>query len=158
NRTPFNATAVATGIGGATVTGTTTFTYYVGSGTSGLQLPSAPVGPVVVPGDPTNTLVSTFTVVATFTSSNANYGNAFSAPVTFTINRATPTVVASDAGGSFTGFLYPASAQVTGVGGTAVNDGFTAMTYYAGSSVSGSPLLLTPSAAGTYTVVATYTG
>jgi hypothetical protein len=86
---PFAATATATATGahGVTVSGSFAYTYYAGPKASG-TVSSTP---------PTN--VGTYTVVATFTSSNAGYKNATSAPLTFTISPATPTVVASDLGG-----------------------------------------------------------
>ena len=52
------------------VTGTAVFTYYVGNIVNGTGSSIAP------------TNAGTYTVVAAFTSSNANYGIATSAPVT----------------------------------------------------------------------------
>ena len=48
----------------------------------------------------------------------------------------TPSVVASDAGGTYSGNKYPATAAVTGVAGLTVS-GTTTFTYYSGISVSG---------------------
>src|SRR5439155_62755 len=56
-----------------------------------------------------------YTVVAHYTSNNANYTNADSAAVAFTIGKATPTVMATDAGGTYNANPFPASATVTGV-------------------------------------------
>ena len=103
---------------------------------------------------PTNT--GTYTVVATFASSNTNYTNATSSPVTFTIAKATLTVVATDAGGIFKGSAFPATAQVTGIGGAAVT-GSTAFTYYVGNAVNGAGSSTAPTTPGTYTVVAAFT-
>ena len=80
---------------------------------------------------------------------------------TLTVNRATPTVKVTDAGGTFTGNSFTGSATITGVGGTATAslEGVApALTYYAGSSASGSPLGGAPSQGGTYTVVASFAG
>jgi len=89
---PFMATATAAGVGGggtlacATLdSGTLTFSYYVGCSPSGSPLGSAP------------TNAGTYTVVAHYTSDNANYNSADSAPLSFTIAQAClPVIVASD--------------------------------------------------------------
>ena len=78
---------------------------------------------------------------------------------TLTVSRATPVVKVTDAGGTFTGNSFPGSATITGVGGTvtASLEGVApALTYYAGSSASGSPLGGAPSQGGIYTVVASF--
>ncbi|WP_010587214.1 MBG domain-containing protein, partial [Schlesneria paludicola] len=122
NGNPFPATVKATGIGGAVVSGSTTLAYYVGTSVSGTGTTTAP------------TNAGTYTVVVTFTSSNANYGNASSAPVTFTITKALPTVVVTNAGGTFNGNPFPATVKATGIGGAAVS-GSTTLAYYVGTSV-----------------------
>ncbi|MBL8851368.1 MAG: DUF1559 domain-containing protein [Planctomycetaceae bacterium] len=76
NGAPYPATASTTGIGGVTVSGTTTILYYVGA---------VPAGPGTTT-PPTN--VGTYTAVATFASSDPNYGTAVSSPVTFAITPA----------------------------------------------------------------------
>ena len=141
---PFPATATATGVGGASVSGSFAFTYYVGSTVNGNGSATAP------------TNAGTYTVVAAFASSDPNYANARSAPVTFAVGQATPVVMASDAGGTYNGNSFPASASAIGVGGTSVSGNF-ALTYYVGSTVSGSGLSTAPTNAGTYTVVAAFT-
>ncbi len=70
---PQAATASVKGTGGVTVSGTTTLTYYTGSTASGTGTTTAP------------TNVGTYTVVASFVSSDPNYTNASSVPVTFKI-------------------------------------------------------------------------
>src|SRR4029077_5332510 len=105
---PFPATATATGVGGASVSGSFAFTYYVGSTVNGNGSATAP------------TSAGTYTVVAAFASADPNYTNAQSAPVTFTVGQATPSVVASDAGSTYNGNPIPASATATGVGGASV--------------------------------------
>src|SRR5262249_50736353 len=103
----------------------------------------------------------TYTVVAHFAGST-DYVSADSTPVTFTITQATPAVAASVVGGTFTGNPFPASGTVTGVSGTPgppLGTGGLTFTYYVGSGVSGTNLgASAPSAAGTYTVVAHFTG
>lgn len=72
-----------------------------------------------------------------------------------------PTVTVSDAGGTFTGKAFPAATTVAGVGGTASSsiEGATpTLTYYAGTSATGTPLSGPPSQGGTYTVVASFPG
>ena len=106
------ATATATGVTGAAVSGSYTFRYYTGSSVSGSGTAKAPVN------------VGTYTVVAAFTSSNPNYSSADSSPLNFLISQATPSVVASDSGGTYSGSALPATATATGVGGAAVSGGF----------------------------------
>jgi hypothetical protein len=145
NGNPFSANATAVGIGGTTpVSGSFSYTYYVGSGTSGTSL-----------GSTAPTSAGTYTVVVTFTSTDGNYTGG-SAQTTFTITPAAPTLTVSDAGGTFNGSAFAAAAQVNG---SASLEGVSpTLTYYAGSQASGTPLSGAPSAAGTYTVVATFAG
>jgi uncharacterized repeat protein (TIGR03803 family) len=79
---PFQASATATGLGGASVSGTFAFTYYVGSGVSGAGSSVAPMNP------------GTYTVVAAFTSTDSNYADAESDPLVFTIEPAGPAIMA----------------------------------------------------------------
>ncbi len=146
NGNPFSASATATGVGGATVSGSLTFAYYVGSTASGTASTTAP------------TNAGTYTVVAAFTSTNSNYvtGPTDSGPVTFTIGQATPTVVATDASGTYNGNPFPATATATGIGGAAVSGTF-AFTYYVGTTASGTGTPTAPANVGTYTVVAAFT-
>ena len=72
-----------------------------------------------------------------------------------TITAVTPTVLATDPGGTYRGSAYPATARVAGFDGVALAslEGFApTFTYYAGTSTSGSALPSAPSSAGTYTV------
>jgi hypothetical protein len=108
-----------------------TLTYYVGSTVNGSGSAAAP------------TSAGTYTVVATFPGS-ADYAVASSSPLTFTIKKATPTLALSDAGGTYNGSAFAATALVCGVVGgvdavpaptlEGVSPSFT---YYAGSSASG---------------------
>ena len=148
----FAATATVTGGSGipaASLEGVTpTLTYYAGSTPTGTPLTGAPIA------------IGTYTVVATFAGSS-DYTSATSNPVTFTINAATPVVTVSDAGGAFTGSPFAATATMTGVSGVpaASLEGVTpTLTYYAGSTATGTPLTGAPGAIGTYTVVASFAG
>jgi autotransporter-associated beta strand protein len=145
--------ASATVDGGGSLEGVSpTFTYYVGIGTGGASLGStAPSG------------AGTYTVVASFAGS-ADYAAAQSPPLTFTIGTATPTVVATDAGGTYNSNSFPASAYIAGVGNQSAVAGSLegvspAFTYYVGAGTGGASLGSTaPSGAGTYTVVASFAG
>jgi N-acetylneuraminic acid mutarotase len=139
----FPAGAAATGLGGAAVTGSFGFTYYTGRSAGGAGTSTAP------------TDAGTYTVVASFTSGDPNYGDGQSGPVTFVIARAMPAVTVTDAGGGYNGQPFPASATATGVGGAAVSGSF-GYTYFAGSSPGGAGSATPPTAAGTYTVVASF--
>ncbi len=119
-----------------------TLTYYAGTDTSNPPLP----------GPPTNAGV--YLVAAAFAGS-LDYLST-QGLTAFQISAATPTIVASDTGGNFTGNPYPATATATGVGGGTVTGTFT-FTYYVGSTVSGGGSTTAPSAPGTYTVVAAFT-
>src|SRR5262249_8465952 len=99
NGKPFPASATAVDVDGKTaVSGRFSYAYYVGTGTSGTSL-----------GATAPTTAGTYTVVATFTSSDSNYtgGNA---QTTFIINPATPTVSVADAGGTYNSSPFPATA------------------------------------------------
>jgi PhoPQ-activated pathogenicity-related protein len=144
NRTPFPASATATGVAGEPVNGNFIFRYYAGSTAAGASSLTAPVA------------AGMYTVVATFVSTDPNYSNRSSAPVTFTIAQATPTVVAMDAGGTYDGQPFPATAKATGVLGLPIAGQFT-FTYYAGNTASGNGSSMAPSAPGAYTVVALFT-
>ena len=74
---------------------------------------------------------------------SADYLAAASTPATFAITTATPAVNVTDAGGTYNGSPFPATAPVTGVSGTASSslEGVTpTLTYYAGSTATGTPL------------------
>src|SRR5262249_21625900 len=144
NGNAYPASATATGVGGAAVSGSFAIAYYVGSTASGTASATAP------------TTAGRSPVLASFTSADANYADAQSAAVTFTIGKATPSVTASDAGGTYNGTAFPASATATGVGGAAVSGSF-GFSYYVGSTATGTASATAPTNAGTYTVVASFT-
>ncbi len=73
-----------------------------------------------------------------------------------TVPLFTPTVAATDGGGTFNTEPFPATATATGLSGFPV-DGNFAFTYYAGTTASGTGTSTPPTAAGTYTVVASFT-
>jgi hypothetical protein len=80
---------------------------------------------------------------------------------TLTINKAAPTVYVTDAGGTYNGQAFAATATVTGVGGIAAGslEGVTpTLTYYAVNGNTQTALAGAPSQAGTYTVVASFAG
>jgi Ca2+-binding RTX toxin-like protein len=159
NRLPYPATATVAGVvagvdntPAASLEGVAlTLAYYAGSTAGGTALTSPPV------------VAGTYTVVASFAGS-ADYAAA-SARITYVIGLAAPTISVSDAGGIYNGQPYPATATVAGVvpgvdttpaaslEGVGLN-----LSYYAGSSASGSPLAGAPSGAGTYTVMASFAG
>ncbi len=153
NGNAFPATATALGVDGQTlVSGSFSYAYYVGSSASGTSSATAPVN------------AGTYTVVATFSSSDNNYtgGNA---QLTFTIHAALPTVNVTDAGGIYNGQPFPATATVAGVVAgvdstpAASLEGVTpTLSYYAGSSATGTAFAAAPAQAGTYTVVASFAG
>jgi hypothetical protein len=131
---PHAATATATGIGGAIVAGSFTFTY-------------TPPGDATIPVN-----AGTYVVSAAFTSSDTNYANA-TGNGEMTIEPATPTVsIAFEASPiPYDGNPHPATVTVTGVDGVALTDpadGTIATSY----NPSG-----TPTNAGAYTASATFT-
>jgi hypothetical protein len=146
NGQPFTASATAVGVDGKTpVAGSFSFAYYAGTSATGTPLSNVPVN------------AGTYTVVATFTSSDPDYSSGGTAQATFTISPAEPTLSVTDAGGTYSGNPFPASATALGVDGKTPVNGSFAFAYYAGTSASGTPLSGPPANAGIYTVVATFT-
>jgi hypothetical protein len=142
NTQPFPASATATDANNAAVTGVFAFSYYAGSTASGTGSPDAP------------TNAGTYTVVASFTSSDPNYTNAQSGPVTFTISQASPLITVSDAGGFYSGQPFPASATAQKpTCGCPVSGTFAFSYADSQGNVSSNP----PANAGAYTVVALFT-
>ncbi len=119
-----------------------TLTYYVGSTVSGKGSTAAP------------SKIGTYTAVASFAGSK-DY-TAATAQTTFTITQATPTIRVTDAGGKYTGCAFPAKATVNGQ--SCLEGVPLTLTYYVGSTVSGSGSTAAPSKVGTYTVVASFAG
>jgi hypothetical protein len=75
------------------------------------------------------------------------------------IGKANPTVTITWSNATYDGNTHPATASVSGVGSPPENLGSAnSLTYYSGSSASGTPLSGAPTGAGTYTVKADFTG
>jgi Bacterial Ig-like domain (group 3) len=152
NGSLFSASYTLNGIVNGSLEGVTpTLTYYSGATATGTALPGAP------------SAAGTYTVVASFPGST-DYASA-SAQMTFSIAQATPTVGVSDAGGTYNGAAFPATATVAGVVAGVDNSPAPSLegvapglTYYAGPTASGTPLAGAPTLAGTYTVVASFAG
>ncbi len=124
--------------------------YYVGSSATGTPLTAPPID------------AGTYTVVADFAGST-DYLAGNSAPTTFTIARATPTLSLSATGGEFDGSPFAASVAVAsgGVNAPAASlEGVVpTLAYYVGSGSSRTSLGSTPPTdAGAYTVVAGFIG
>src|SRR5262249_13745892 len=68
----------------------------------------------------------------------------------------TPGLLLTDAGAPCTGQPFPATATVTGINGVSPGKGI--LTYYSGTTASGTPLPGAPTGLGTYTVVASFAG
>jgi hypothetical protein len=130
--------------GPAPVAGTWSYTYYAGSAASGTPL----AGPPAAAG--------TYTVVATFTSSDPDYSSGC-VSATFTIAPATPTLSVAAAGGIFNGLPTAVNGAAVGLDGVTPVAGSWSYAYYAGSTATGTPLAGAPTAVGTYTVVGSFT-
>jgi hypothetical protein len=156
NGKTFPATATVTGVSGTPASSlegvTPTLTYYSGSTASGTPLSGAP------------SAVGTYTVVANFAGST-DY-TAAAASTTFVISssgstKTTPTIVVTDAGGTYNGKTFPATATIAGSNGTPgtkLEGVALKLAYYAGSTATGTALSGAPKAAGMYTVVASFAG
>jgi RHS repeat-associated protein len=140
-----------------------TLAYYGGTFTTLAALDAA--NPSALPGAPS--AAGSYTAVASFPGS-PDYTSA-RALATFTILQAAPTESVSDAGGTYTGAAFPATATVAGVSGVAGSslEGFAlALNYYGGTfttlaaldAAGPTALAAAPSAAGPYTVVASFPG
>ena len=77
-------------------------------------------------------------------------------PLTISVNRATPTVTVGDSGGTYTGAPYSATATVNE--SSSLENVSPTVTFYSGSTPTGTPLSGAPANAGTYTVVASFVG
>jgi hypothetical protein len=98
--TPFTATGGVTGAGSLS---TTAGSYlYTGTGSTTYSSSTAPTSP------------GTYSVTATY-GGDANHTGSASDPAPFTIGQATPTIAVTDAGGTFSGSAYPATATIAGV-------------------------------------------
>jgi uncharacterized repeat protein (TIGR03803 family) len=142
-------------------------------GANGAYGPYPLAGPFVQFGPSGNLLEDSFgnLLGTTFLGGAGNAGTIFELPTaraTFAISGATPKLTVSDPGGTYNGFPFPAIATVAGVVTSGPNqdnspagslEGVTpTLTYYAGSTATGTPLAGAPVHAGTYTVVASFAG
>ena len=157
---PATATIAGVGVGVDTVPAADLegvgpmFTYYAGADTGGTNL-----------GSTAPTVAGTYCVVASFPGS-ADYAPAQSPAVTFVVAEATPTVNAADAGGTYNGSAFPATATLAGVvvgvdtvPAASLEGVAPTFTYYAGTDDDGTNLGNTvPTTAGTYSVVASFAG
>jgi hypothetical protein len=114
----------------------------------------------VLQGTPPSTTGSPLSF--TVTASDMTTGQIGSRVFVLTVNPATPTVMVSDGAGTFNATPFVATATVSGVNGvpgTSLEGVTPTLTYYVGSNTSGTSLgSAAPSAAGTYTVVASFAG
>ncbi len=98
----------------------------------------------------------------TIDPSNSDVNNSDGAALTLSISngsvavKATPSVTVTDAGGTYTGNPFPATALVNGQ--ASLEGASPTLAYYVGSTATGTPSSTPPSAVGTYTVVATFPG
>ena len=145
------ATATLSGASGASApTSPVTLSFYNGSSTTGTALTSLPVN------------AGTYTVMASY-GGDGNYTAIASPAVTFTINRAAaqvqlalpPSTITCDGSNDVTAWV---KATLAGPLNAPAPSGSLTYTYYSGTTATGTPLTSTPSAAGTYTVVASYGG
>ena len=101
------------------------------------------------------------TLSVTFTPTNTTDYTTATANVSIVVAKATPSLTVSDPGGTQNGSAFAATALLSGLSGLPSSSlegvGIT-LTYYAGDTPSGTPLATAPSAAGTYTVVASFAG
>ncbi len=126
---------------------TPTLSYYSGTNASGTALSGAP------------TTAGTYTVLASFAGST-DYTSG-TASTTFTVSRATPSVTATDNGGTYNGATFTASDTVAGVNEVAAIslEGVTlSLIYYSGTHATGTALSGAPTTAGTFTVLASFAG
>jgi hypothetical protein len=124
-----------------------TVLYYAGGTASGSGSPTPPIQ------------AGTYTAVASFAGS-ADY-MAGSASTTFVIDLAAPTITITDAGGTFNGHPFPATAAIAGVNGipgTSLENVPLTISYYSGNPPTGTGSPTPPSAVGTYTAVASFAG
>jgi hypothetical protein len=103
-------------------------------------------------------------LTATFMPEDTTDYTTVPATATIAVERAVPTLTLSDPGGKYNGEPFPASVTLTASGGgnapaSTLGGVGPALAYYVGAGTSGVSLGgAAPSAAGTFTVVATYPG
>ncbi len=145
NGSAYTASATVAGVGSQSTAASSletvspSLTYYSGTSASGSPLSGA------------LTARGTYSVVASFAGS-ADYKTAESAATTFSITKGTPTLIVTPATGAYNGSAFVATDSVAG--GASLEGVAPTLTYYKGvTALSGAP-----SAAGTYSVVASFAG
>src|SRR5262249_7894569 len=136
-------TAYAVTYDGQPHTATGTATGALGESLAGLNLSAT-----------SHTSAGSYTDSWTFTDQTGDYNNA-SGTVSDSIAKATPTVQVTAAGGTYNGSPFAATATVAGLNGVpgpSLEGVAPTLTYYAGSTASGTPLAGAPVLPGTYTV------
>ena len=117
-------------------------TYYTGTSATGTALSGAP------------TTVGTYTVLASFAGST-DYTTG-STSTSFTIGQTAATVSVTDNSGTYNGSAFVATDTANG---SASLEGVTpGLTYYSGTSATGTALSGAPTTVGTYTVLASFAG
>ncbi len=151
NGAAFSATDTVAGVShafGASLEGTIpSLTYYSGTSATGTALSGAP------------TTVGTYTVLSSFAGSTDYKSCATS--TTFTINQTTPSVSVTDHGGTYSGAAFAAGDTVSGVSqiaGASLESVTPTLSYYSGTSATGTALSGAPTTVGTYTVLASFAG
>ena len=153
NGSAFAATATAIGTAGLPVPGTFSYDYYNGVNPIGTPFTTPPTHP------------GTYTVVASFTSSDPDYTNGQSAAIFFTIEKPESVITITDTGGPYNANPYPATATIAGVvsgvddtPGSSLESVPLTIVYYAGPNAEGTPLPGPPTQAGQYTAQAVFAG
>ncbi len=159
NGSAYTATDSVAGVGSQSTASpslesvTPSLTYYSGASVTGSGSSAAP------------STAGTYTVLASFAGST-DYTTG-TASTTFTISNSggqtAPTLTVTDNSGIFTGAAFTATDTIAGVGSqstpAASLEGVTpTLTYYSGTSATGTALSGAPRLAGTYTVLASFAG
>ena len=105
-------------------------------------------------------------ITATYSGDSSDFaGSATTDGVSVTVSQALPTLSVVDAGGTYNGSAFPATASVAGVisgvdttAEPSLEGVSPTLTYYVGNTVSGDGSATAPNRRGTYTVVASFAG
>ena len=145
NGSAFPVSAEATGDGGLDDTNSGDFTFDYRITDTNIDLAAAPV------------FVGNYTVAATY-NGDATHSGSTSIPAAFSITKASSSTTASDAGGIYTGFAFPANAEATGpVGLDNTSSAFFTFDY-TNTDTSADLGAVAPVHVGNYSVTATYNG
>ncbi|GLC23682.1 MBG domain-containing protein [Roseisolibacter agri] len=102
--------------------------------------------------------VGTYTIVPSITGPAASNFDATPVNGSYAITQATSQVVITWENSTYNGSANGATATVKDAGGAAIGGATATLTYYSGSTAAGTALSGAPTAAGTYTVRATFAG